>query len=152
MRAHEAGALHAEGYGGPPQWLPYPRNVNDLLPMLWPSSVRRDERGRLQVAGVDAVTLAAQFGTPAYVVDEDDFRARARGFRDAMNGAFSHGADVYYAGKAFLCTAVATWIAQEGLCLDVCSGGEPARIATACPAPAWACTATTSRRPRSRRR
>lgn len=127
MRAHEAGALHASGYGGPPQWLPYPGDVNELLPILWPRTVRRDEQGRLEVAGVDAVTLAEQFGTPAYVVDEADFRARARAFRDDMAAAFAQvggGADVYYAGKAFLCTAVAGWIAQEGLCLDVCSGGE----------------------------
>lgn len=127
MRAHEAGALHAEGYGGPPQWLPSPRDVNELMPQLWPAHVRRDDEGRLEVAGVDAVALARDFGTPAYVVDEGDFRSRARTFRDDMNAAFGPvcgGADIYYAGKAFLCTAVAQWVAQEGLFLDVCSGGE----------------------------
>ncbi len=127
MRAHEAGALHAEGYGGPPQWLPTPTDVNELLPILWPSGVRRDPDGRLEVAGVDAVTLAEQVGTPAYIVDEADFRARARAFKRDLAAAFEQvggGADVYYAGKAFLCTAVARWIEEEGLCLDVCSGGE----------------------------
>ncbi|WP_226344426.1 diaminopimelate decarboxylase [Agilicoccus flavus] len=126
MRAHEAGALHAEGYGGPPQWLPAPDDVNDLLEPLWPRTVRRDERGRLEVGGIDAVTLAAQVGTPAYVLDEDDFRTRARAFRDGVAEAFARfgGADVYYAGKAFLCTSVARWIAEDGLGLDVCSGGE----------------------------
>ncbi len=119
MRAHEAGALHAEGYGGPPQWLPYPSDVNALLPQLWASSVRRNTEGVLSVGGVDVIRVAQEFGTPAYVLDEADFRQRARAFRDAFAGA-----QVYYAGKAFLCTQVARWVAQEGLGLDVCSGGE----------------------------
>ena len=72
MRAHEAGALHASGYGGPPQWLPYPGDVNELMQILWPRTVRRDDQGRLEVAGVDAESLAQEFGTPAYVVDEAD--------------------------------------------------------------------------------
>ncbi|GGL42064.1 diaminopimelate decarboxylase [Phycicoccus endophyticus] len=126
MRAHEAGALHAEGYGGPPLYLPYPSDVMELLPQLWPASVGRDDRGRLTVAGVDVCALAERHGTAAYVMDEDDFRSRARDFRDSFASAFAHlgGADVYYAGKAFLCTAVARWVQQEGLCLDVCTGGE----------------------------
>ncbi|WP_404349555.1 diaminopimelate decarboxylase [Phycicoccus jejuensis] len=126
MRAHEAGALHAEGYGGPPLYLPSPGDVMELLPQLWASSVARDERGRLTVGGVDVVTLAERHGTAAYVMDEDDFRSRARGFRDGFADAFARfgGADVYYAGKAFLCTAVARWVDQEGLHLDVCTGGE----------------------------
>ena len=126
MRAHEAGALHAEGYGGPPLYLPYPTDVMELLPQLWASSVARDGEGRLTVAGVDVVTLADRHGTAAYVMDEDDFRSRARAFRDGFAAAFERfgGADVYYAGKAFLCTAVAQWVRDEGLHLDVCTGGE----------------------------
>ena len=127
MRSHEAGALHAEGYGGPPLYLPFPDDVMALLPQLWAETVRRDEEGRLTVAGLDVVSIAREFGTAAYVVDEQDFRARARAFRDGFGEAFASvggGADVYYAGKAFLCTAVATWVAEEGLSLDVCSGGE----------------------------
>ncbi|WP_299441176.1 diaminopimelate decarboxylase [uncultured Phycicoccus sp.] len=126
MRAHEAGALHAEGYGGPPLYLPYPGDVMELLPQLWASSVARDAEGRLTVAGVDVVTLAERHGTAAYVMDEDDFRIRARAFRDGFAAAFERfgGADVYYAGKAFLCTAVAQWVRDEGLHLDVCTGGE----------------------------
>ncbi|HYO85926.1 MAG TPA: diaminopimelate decarboxylase [Dermatophilaceae bacterium] len=125
MRAHEAGALHAEGYGGPPLWLPHPSDVNELLPQLWAASVRRDAAGRLQVGGVEVITLARAFGTPAYVLDEADFRSRARGFREAFAADPSRpGADVYYAGKAFLCTQVARWIEAEGLGLDVCTGGE----------------------------
>ena len=71
--------------------------------------------------------LAREFGTPAYVVDEADFRARAADFRDTYAEVFrdlSGGADVYYAGKAFLCTEVARWVEDEGLGLDVCTGGE----------------------------
>jgi len=127
MRAHEAGALHAEGYGGPPHWLPWPSDVMELLPQLWPLTVRRDGSGRLEVGGVDVVTIAREYGTAAYVVDEEDFRARARAFRDDFAAPFEAvcgGVDVYYAGKAFLCTAVAGWVAEEGLSLDVCSGGE----------------------------
>jgi diaminopimelate decarboxylase len=72
---------------------------------------------------VDVRTLAAQFGTPLYVVDESDFRSRARAYRDAFGGILC-GTDVYYAGKAFLCVAVARWVADEGLGLDVCTSGE----------------------------
>ncbi len=127
MRIHEAGALHAEGYGGPPLYLPYPDDVMELLPQLWARSVCRDASGHLQVGGVDVVDLAAEHGTAAYVLDEDDFRSRARAFRDdfaAPFGPVCGGADVYYAGKAFLCTTVARWVAEEGLGLDVASGGE----------------------------
>jgi diaminopimelate decarboxylase len=72
------------------------------------------------------VTLAQEHGTAAYVLDEEDFRSRARDFRDSFSAAFEPlaGADVYYAGKAFLCTAVARWVEEEGLSLDVCTGGE----------------------------
>ncbi|KRE55085.1 diaminopimelate decarboxylase [Phycicoccus sp. Soil748] len=126
MRAHEAGALHAEGYGGPPHWLPTPGDVNELMPQLWPQTVTRDDEGRLTVGGLDVVSIAREFGTAAYVLDEEDFRARARAFRDDFAEPFAElgGVDVYYAGKAFLCTEVARWVADEGLCLDVCSGGE----------------------------
>lgn len=129
MRAHEAGALHAEGYGGPPAYLPTPTDVNDLLPQLWATSVERRADGVLSVAGLDVVALAEQVGTPAYVLDEEDFRTRARAFLDEFAAAFDEGRglaglDVYYAGKAFLCRQVARWVADEGLSLDVCSGGE----------------------------
>ena len=126
MRAHEAGALHAEGYRGP-SWLQEPVDVNDLLPLLWASSVRRGADGAVTVGGVSVLDLAREFGTPAYVIDEDDFRARAREFKRAYAAAFGPlcgGADVYYAGKAFLCTEVARWVKDEDLFLDVTSGGE----------------------------
>jgi diaminopimelate decarboxylase len=131
VATHEAGALHAPGYGGVavvPAWLRPPGDVNELLASLWAASVERGDDGALRVGGVDVRDLAAEFGTPAYVLDEQDFRARAAGFRDAFREAFdgpsAKGADVYYAGKAFLCTEVARWVAADGLSLDVCTGGE----------------------------
>jgi diaminopimelate decarboxylase len=132
MRAHEAGALHAEGAGGQrgyasPSWLTQPQDVNALVPALWARSVRRSDEGSLTVGGLDVREIAREFGTPAYVLDEDDFRARAVEFRQAFGEVFQDlcgGADVYYAGKAFLCTTVARWIDAAGLGLDVCSGGE----------------------------
>jgi diaminopimelate decarboxylase len=130
MSAHEAGALHAPGYGSiatVPAWLRPPADVNELLPEVWAGTVRRTDSGVLEVGGVNAHDLAAEFGTPAYVLDEADFLARAVAFRDAFHDAFADlcgGADVYYACKAFLCTEVARWLARDGLRLDTCSGGE----------------------------
>ncbi|MDN5796170.1 MAG: diaminopimelate decarboxylase [Intrasporangium sp.] len=125
MRAHEAGALHAEGYRGP-AWLETPFDVNALVPSLWASSVTRDGDGVVTVGGVPATRLAREFGTPAYVIDETDFRHRAREFKQQYAAEFTplSGADVFYAGKAFLCTEIARWVEREGLNLDVCTGGE----------------------------
>ncbi|WKU08153.1 diaminopimelate decarboxylase [Micromonospora sp. HUAS LYJ1] len=126
MRAHEAGALHGDiGHRGP-AWLSPPADVNALVPQLWPRQVERGAGGALTVAGLDVRELAAEYGTPAYVLDEDDLRSRARDFRDAFPDV-----DVYYAGKAFLCRAVVRMIAEEGLHLDVCSGGELATALSA---------------------
>ena len=127
MGAHEAGALHADGAHRGPSWLRPPEDVNALVTALWAHSVHRGERGALTVGGLDIREVAREFGTPAYVIDEDDFRSRARDFKQSFDEVFRDlcgGADVYYAGKAFLCTAVARWIHEEGLGLDVCSGGE----------------------------
>jgi diaminopimelate decarboxylase len=126
VRAHEAGALHAEGYGAPP-WLAVPHDVDELVERLWACTVTRGPQGSLVVGGVDVRDLAVEHGTPAYVLDEKDFRARARHFATSFDEAFGDlcgGADVYYAGKAFLCTAVARWVVEEGLSLDTCTGGE----------------------------
>jgi diaminopimelate decarboxylase len=119
MRAHEAGALHAEAGSRSPAWLVAPQDPNELVPALWARHVRKNEHGVLEVAGVAVTDIAEEFGTPTYVVDEADFRSRARDFMEAFDGA-----DVYYAGKAFLSIATARWISEEDLHLDVCSGGE----------------------------
>jgi diaminopimelate decarboxylase len=93
----------------------------------WSSGVVRTSDGALAVAGVDLRALAAQHGTPVYVLDEADFRARVRAFRTAFSEAFEAigtGVDVYYAGKAFLCVAIARWAHEEGLRVDTATGGE----------------------------
>ncbi|MEU4568149.1 diaminopimelate decarboxylase [Micromonospora sp. NPDC023956] len=119
MRAHEAGALHGDIGSRGPAWLRTPADVNALVPQLWPRNVTRGADGALTVAGLDVRAVAAEFGTPVYVLDEDDLRSRCRDFRAAFPGE-----DVYYAGKAFLCRAVVRMVAEEGLYLDVCTGGE----------------------------
>jgi diaminopimelate decarboxylase len=110
-----------------PLWLERATDVNALEPRLWPASARRDDTGALEIGGVAATDLAAEFGTPLYVVDEADARARAVRTREAFTSAFAaHGASatVYYASKALLTTEVARWMIEEGLNLDVASGGE----------------------------
>ena len=131
MPGHEAGVAHTQS-GQHPRWLFPPEDVNALSPALWAGAVRRDG-AELQVAGVPVTQIAAEVGTPAYVLDEADFRSRARAFRDAFAGSDPRPgpgpvqpvpASVYYAGKAFLCTTVVGWVVEEGLGLDVCTGGE----------------------------
>src|ERR1700710_2172080 len=93
------------------------------LSPAYPLGSRLNERGHLEVGGCDAVQLAREFGTPAYVVAEDDLRARARSFLDAL-AARHDDYDVLFASKAFPCTAVCRVLAEEGLACDVASGGE----------------------------
>jgi diaminopimelate decarboxylase len=118
VRAHEAGWAHAVESARGPAWLRQPDDANTLVAHLWSSTAGKVD-GVLEVGGVRVTDLVAEHGSPAYVLDEADFRARARAFRDAFADY-----DVYYAGKAFLCTTVARWIVEEGLRLDVCTGGE----------------------------
>ncbi|WP_166971375.1 diaminopimelate decarboxylase [Brevibacterium atlanticum] len=126
MPAHIAGTLHATPA---PVWLPYPDDVNALLPSLWSDNVDKGADGVLTVAGHSVIDLAAEYGTPTLVMDAADFRSRAETYVSTFSAAFSTekglaGADVYYAGKAFLCTAVARWVHEAGLGLDTCSMGE----------------------------
>jgi len=115
--AHPAGPRHADVLPVPG---PHnaPADLGALNPAVWPANATRAD-GELVIGGVTATRLAAEHGTPAFVLDTDDLRARARGYSAAFDGA-----DVFYAGKAFLCTSVARWLADEGLGLDVCTEGE----------------------------
>ena len=122
MNAHPAGPRHAEevhhGSSAPP-----PSTAAELLalaPNVWPRNLIRDADGTVRIAGVTVTELAREFGTPLFVVDEDDFRGRCR----EMAHAFGGGENVHYAAKAFLCGEIARWIHDEGLSLDVASGGE----------------------------
>lgn len=89
----------------------------------YPLGSRLDERGRLVIGGCDAIELAREFGTPAYVVAEDDLRARARAFVAAF-AARTSDFEVEFASKAFPCTAVYRVLAEEGIGCDVAGGGE----------------------------
>jgi diaminopimelate decarboxylase len=116
--AHPAGPRHADilpdGHALAP-----PGDLNAIDHSIWPRHLSRGGDGVVTVAGIDVRDIAAEFGTPVFVLDEADFRSRCRALREAFAGA-----DVFYAGKAFLCTAVARWVTEEGLGLDVCTAGE----------------------------
>ncbi len=81
--------------------------------------------GELHLSGISASKLAKDFGTPAFFIDEADFRERAIGWNNALRDEFgSHAGTVYYAAKAFISVVVAQWIKECGIGIDVCTGGE----------------------------
>jgi len=90
---------------------------------VYPAGSRVNERGHLEVAGCDVVDLVAEHGTPAYIYAEDDMRARARAYCEAF-ASRSDDFEVLFASKAFPCTAAYRLFAEEGLSVDVASGGE----------------------------
>jgi diaminopimelate decarboxylase len=101
-------------------------DANGLAAGLWADNVARSD-GSVSVSGVGVDALAAEYGTPLYVVDEAHARNRAVEVRSAFDREFARigtSAKVYYAGKAFLCTEVAHWVTEAGLNVDVASGGE----------------------------
>ncbi len=116
--AHPAGPRHADVLPAdhPP---PPPADANALDPAIWPYTARR-AGGALVLGGMDVRDLADQFGTPLFACDEEDFRQRCRDFYQA----FGSDAGVFYAAKAFCCRAVLRWVSEEGLGVDVCTGGE----------------------------
>ena len=122
MIAHPAGPRHADEvhHAGAPPRPQSPDETLLLAPNVWPRSTVRDAAGVVSIGGVTVTDIAAEFGTPTFVVDEDDFRSRCR----EIAAAFGGGENVRYAAKAFMCKEVARWIAEEGLSLDVASGGE----------------------------
>lgn len=95
-----------------------------LQPQLWPDTALIDPRGRLEIGGCDAVALAEAHGTPLYLLDEATFRAAGRAYRAAFARSYAGPSAIHYAGKALLNSAVAQIVADEGLGLDVVSGGE----------------------------
>jgi diaminopimelate decarboxylase len=82
-------------------------------------TARVNARNHLEIGGCDAVELARRFGTPLYVMDEELIRANCRAYREAFAGGM-----VLYAAKTFLTRGMARLVEQEGLGLDVASGGE----------------------------
>ena len=122
MSAHPAGPKHADA-PAKETMEERPRNASEMTTLpehVYPRHAARGDDGVVTLAGVPVTDLAAQYGTPLFVIDEDDFRGRAR----EMAAAFGDPARVHYASKAFLCGEVARWVADEGLSLDICSGGE----------------------------
>ncbi|HEY4152068.1 MAG TPA: diaminopimelate decarboxylase [Pseudolysinimonas sp.] len=110
-----------------PAWLRHPDDANELAASVWPRNAARASDGVITLAGMPASELVARYGTPVYVIDEDDARERAADIQTAFEAAFAGvgtTAKVYYAGKAFLSTEVARWMTAAGLNIDVCSGGE----------------------------
>ncbi|RLK61389.1 diaminopimelate decarboxylase [Actinokineospora cianjurensis] len=123
MRAHPAGPRHADVLSSSNTASERPTSaaaLDELVEYVWPRNTARGDDGAVRVAGVDVRELAETYGTPVFVVDEDDFRARCREHAQA----FGDPALVHYASKAFLSVEIARWVAQEGLSIDVCSGGE----------------------------
>ncbi len=118
MRIHPAGPrsgdlLHGDDRHGPPD------DLNYIDPDVWPRGLHRSADGHLVVRGHDVRDLADDYGTPALFLDEADLRSRCRDYRDAFGAA-----TVFYAAKAFLSRRLARWVCDEGLGLDVCTGGE----------------------------
>lgn len=91
---------------------------------MWSNKVSF-ESGVLHLAGISAADLAREFGTPAFFMDEDSFRSRAQSWNDELRAEFGENAGtIFYAAKSFICTAVAQWIEDIGIGIDVCTGGE----------------------------
>lgn len=124
MRAHPAGPMHGEfSTPVPVPMLPDSAAMARIDPQIWPATARRDAHGALIVGGLSVNDLAAKHGTPVLILDEADFRARAAAFQSAYTDRVVPGV-VSFAGKSFLSATTVRWLAEEGLGLDVCSGGE----------------------------
>ena len=93
-------------------------------PKIWPQTTT-SENGVIKIGGCSLSALAQQFGTPVFILDETDFKARAQSWFNALQIHFGENAGVvYYAAKAFISKEIAKWVEQAGLGLDVCTGGE----------------------------
>jgi diaminopimelate decarboxylase len=118
--AHPAGPRYADVLPADHPPAP-PADLNALDAGIWPRNVTRDAAsGALTLGGMDVRDLASRYGTPVFVTDEDDVRQRCREYISA----FGDDGSVYYAAKAFCSRAVLRWVTEEGLGVDVCTGGE----------------------------
>ena len=91
--------------------------------MNYRDTMNVNEKGHLQIGGVDAVDLVAKYGTPLYVMDESYIRSVCRAFRETVENTYGDGG-VAYASKAFSCKAIYEIAMQENMYIDVVSGGE----------------------------
>ncbi len=93
-------------------------------PKIWPSTTTENS-GVIAVGGCTLPALAREFGTPAFILDEADFKSRAKQWKSALDNNFGANAGTaYYAAKAFISKEIVHWVEQSGLGLDVCTGGE----------------------------
>ena len=124
MRAHPAGPRHGDvmAQSTLKPRPSSPRELNALSAAVWPRGSRRNADGAIEIGGVDVRDAVGAFGSPLFILDEADVRHRARHFRSAYVDAGAR--QVYYAAKAFLSTSVARWVTEEGLSIDVATGGE----------------------------
>jgi len=109
-----------------PEWLNVPQNTAALDPKIFSSGIDREDQ-EVTVQGIGVTKLVETYGSPLWVMEENDFRSRARAYVEAFNTAFASlcgGVDVFYASKALLTVQVAKWIKEEGLFIDTASGGE----------------------------
>ena len=120
--AHPAGPRHGDVLPADHPPTP-PADLNALDQAIWPRSAQRTD-GVLTLGGIDVRDLAAEFGTPVLITDEEDVRSRAREYVEAFTGSVAGANTVAYAAKAFCSRAVLRWVTEEGLGVDVCTGGE----------------------------
>ncbi len=118
MRAHPAGPRHGDLVADALPAAP-PADLNALSSHVWPAGMVRTPSGGMSLHGQSVSELARMHGTPLFLLDEDDFRGRSREYAASFSGT-----DVYYASKAFTSVALLRWVAEEGLGLDVATGGE----------------------------
>src|ERR1700677_2849552 len=118
--AHPAGPRYADVLPADHPPAP-PADLNMLDSRIWPRNAGRDgKQGALTLGGIDVRDIARNFGTPVFVMDERDVRERCREYVEA----FGSESKVCYAAKAFCSRAVLRWVAEEGLGVDACTGGE----------------------------
>jgi diaminopimelate decarboxylase len=110
-----------------PEWLVEPKDTNHIDGNIWPAGLTRSDSGDVSLAGIPIGQLAAQYGTPLMLIDQDDFFSRGKRVKSAFENAaagIGSSAKIYYAGKSLLTTEIVKWIDQLGLNLDVSTGGE----------------------------
>ena len=125
MPAHPAGPRHSDVLDahGVPARPATAAQLNDLDPAVWPTSARRSEDGCIELGGLQVTDIVREAGSPVVVLDEEHVKRAAREYVRAYRDTGAR-TDVYYAGKAFLATAVVRWLDAEGVRIDVCTGGE----------------------------
>ena len=109
-----------------PEWLKGV-NPNEVDSRIWPRTARRDEHGALHIGDISAADLVRSYGSPLYVVDQEEFEARLisvnRAFSDAAS-KIGTSAQLYYASKSLLTADVLRWVQSAGYSVDVSTGGE----------------------------